>query len=135
MKKPFMLQYIFAKPWLWFFAFWICPVIIASLLIIKDPNDPEGFMDYVKMIFAAVTCGFLVSYFPSFVFARILMQINGSSYHEGDMVHILVGKHKGKIARVYDIWDEQKTVRVDVDEQSKRDVKDVFSYLEVCRAT
>lgn len=130
-----MLQYFFAKPWLWFFMFWVCPVIIASFLIIMDPSDPKGIIDYIKTIFAAAAVGFIFSYFPSFVFTRILMKINGSPYHEGDRVHILVGQHKGKIARVYSIWDERQSVRVHVDEQARRDVKDVFSYLEVCRAT
>ena len=61
------------------------------------------------------------------------MKINGAPFHNGDMVHILVGKHRGKIARVYEIWEERKEVRVDIGEQAKKDVEDVYSYTEVCR--
>ena len=48
-------------------------------------------------------------------------------------VLILAGSHRGRLVRVYEVWSERGQVRVDLDEQAKRDFQDIFSFLEVCR--
>ena len=133
MKRPSIIQLFFAKTWLWNCAFWVCPIIIGLIFLIPLYSSLEGYGDFVKAIFSGAILGFFCSYFPLSILAKILMKINGAPFHDGDMVHILAGKHRGKIVRVYKIWEERKEVRVDIGEQAKKDVEDVYSYTEVCR--
>ncbi len=104
MKKPSSIQIFFAKTWLWSLAFWVCPVIIGVIILIPIYSNLQGFLDFAKAITSAAVGGFVFSYFPLFILAQILMKINGAPFCQGDMVHILAGKHRGKIACVYDVW-------------------------------
>jgi len=60
-------------------------------------------------------------------------KINGSPFHEGDLVHILVGPHRDRVGRIYEMWPSRNQVRVEIGDQAKKDVTDVFSYNEICR--
>ena len=51
----------------------------------------------------------------------------------GDRVQILAGPHRDRVFRVYEVWDERCQVRVDLDEEAKKEFTDVFSYTQVCR--
>lgn len=63
-------------------------------------------------------------------------KINGSPFHEGDLVHVLVGPYRDRVGRIYEMWPSRNQVRVEIDEQAKKDVTDVFGYNEaVCRWT
>ncbi len=59
--------------------------------------------------------------------------LNGQPFREGDWVRILVGPHRDRVVRVYQVWKERDEVRVELGEQEAKDVKDVFSNVEVCR--
>lgn len=64
---------------------------------------------------------------------RLGSKLNGAPFHVGDEVRILIGPHKGRLVRIYEIWDSRHQVRVDLNEQARNGVKDVFSFVEVYR--
>ena len=59
--------------------------------------------------------------------------LNGQPFREGDWVRILVGPHRDRVVRVYQVWKERDEVLVELGEQEAKDVKDVFWNVEVCR--
>lgn len=61
-------------------------------------------------------------------------RVNGAPWCEGDLVYVLVGKNRGHSGRIYEIWSERGQIRVDLSEQAKTDVTDVYFFNEVCRA-
>ena len=67
------------------------------------------------------------------IVARIGSRINGAPWSEGDLVQILIGKHRGHVGRIYEIWPSRDQVRVEINEQTKSDVTDVYFFNEVCR--
>ncbi len=133
MKKPSSIQIFFAKTWLWSLAFWVCPVIIGVIILMPFYSNLQGFSDFVLAIASAAVFGFFCTQIPLFSLSQIRMKINGAPFRQGDTVHILAGKHKGETACVYDVWKDRNQIRVDLGDQAKEDVKDVYSYLEVCR--
>jgi hypothetical protein len=58
---------------------------------------------------------------------------NGAPYRVGDYVRVLVRRHRGRVVRVYDLWAERHQVRVELGDEERERVTDVFSYVEVCR--
>lgn len=68
------------------------------------------------------------------VLARFAARIQGWPFKVGDEVVILTGRHKNTVTRIYEIWDERGQVRVDLGEELKISVKDVFCGVEVCRS-
>jgi hypothetical protein len=66
-------------------------------------------------------------------FYRLAIKWHGAPFRKGDMVRILRGRHKGKVVRVYQVWDERNEVRVELGEKEKGDFTDVFGFLSVRR--
>lgn len=65
--------------------------------------------------------------------ARIAAWLQGWPFKVGDDVIILSGKHKNTQAKVYEIWAERGQVRVDLGDDLKKAVEDVFCAVAVCR--
>ena len=65
---------------------------------------------------------------------RLGLRFNGAPFQEGDSVQILIGPHRGFVTRIYELWPTRGQVRVDLGEQAKKEVKDVFLDVQVCRA-
>lgn len=62
-------------------------------------------------------------------------KLNGALFRKGDSVHVLVGVHRHRVIELYEIWPTRHQVRGWLDEQSKKDVTDVFNYNQICRET
>lgn len=60
---------------------------------------------------------------------------NGAPYQVGDSVRILCGQHSGQTARVYELWLERGQARLELGEEEKQKVNDVYSLTEDCRVT
>lgn len=60
-------------------------------------------------------------------------KLNGAPYQVGDPVRILVGPHRNRLTRIYEVWKERRQVRVELDQQARESVKDVFEFTQVCR--
>ncbi len=65
--------------------------------------------------------------------SAIVSKINGSPFHEGDLVRVLVGPHRDLVAYVYDVWTQRGQVRVDLGKAAEKAVTDVFNFMEVKR--
>jgi len=124
--KPSKLQVLFAQNWLWQLLFWGCPVCIA--LYVAMPIYITQKKSMPAIILGTFT-GVLVSFLVIRVLFYVTKWMNGFPFHKGDTVQILVGKHKGHVAKVYDEWPERNQVRVDLGE--KETVADVFNYAEI----
>lgn len=60
-------------------------------------------------------------------------RLAGAPFRVGDHVKILVGPPCGRIVEIYDVWDSRRQIRVGLDPESEKDVRDVFSFTQVCR--
>lgn len=58
--------------------------------------------------------------------------LNGAPFHEGDLVRILVGRHKDQVVRINSTW-RGDSVRVKLGEAEEEKFHDVFSPLELLR--
>jgi hypothetical protein len=95
----------------------------------------EGFSLWVVLamvpaLLVGAVIGILALGPPLYQVCRIL---NGGRYRAGESVYILVGPHRGRVVTIYEVWDARGQVLVDLGEQAKREVKDVFEDLQVCR--
>lgn len=83
---------------------------------------------------ASVPLGWLLGglYLGVFVSA-IARRINGAPYVEGDKIRILVGPYKNRVTDVYEVWTTRNQIRVDLGEEAKKNVTDVFFAEEVSR--
>jgi F420-0:gamma-glutamyl ligase-like protein len=67
------------------------------------------------------------------IVGRLAARFQGWPFQVGDEVCILSGKHINRITRIYEIWDERGQVRIDLGEEAKNAVEDVFCAVAVCR--
>lgn len=128
--KPSSMQRFFARSWPWQLAFWGGSLGAGILLLAPSYSRRTG---SIVTILAAAMSGALITAFFLHILWRLRAWLNGAPFRKGDVVQILAGKHQGRIARVYDEWIERNEVRVDVGKQAKRDVEDVFSFVEISR--
>jgi hypothetical protein len=90
------------------------------------------------VLFPVAAClGAVLGAFPGGMFLGIVLQWierrNGAPFREGDEVVILSKRYPGRVTRVYDVWEERHQVRVGLDETSRKEVTDVFSFTDLCR--
>lgn len=85
------------------------------------------------LVLAGAAVGALVSRTLCGTLWNIRARVNGAPFQRGDCVQILTGLHRGRVARVYEVWGERNQVRVELGEQEKSETKDVFPHLEVFR--
>jgi hypothetical protein len=140
--RPTRVQRLFAQDWpmrltlsagaLGMMA-WAAPALLAAL-------QPSFFSIayFVFLMVVAALIGLIVASLAGGIFfLRPLYHWrgikNGAPYQVGDEVLILAGFHRNRVARVYELWPERQQVRVDLGEKERRDVTDVFSYVEICR--
>ena len=83
----------------------------------------------VLLFLVGVLIGFPI--IGSIYYARELA--NGGPFKVGDRVYIIAGRHKGKVARVYSMW-QGGTVRLELGDEAKETFKDIFGGNELLRA-
>ena len=109
------------------FGAWLLP----SVSFLADLSFAGWF---VLAIFLALPFGWMLGAFMLWPFVGIITgKLNGAPFHRGDLVRILRGPHRDRVAEVYKLWLERHQVRVRLNEKQKQDVTDVFGYHEVCR--
>lgn len=67
------------------------------------------------------------------ILGRLAARLQGWPFQIGDEVCILAGKRIHTITRIYEVWDERGQVRLDLGEEAKNAVDDVFCAVTVCR--
>jgi hypothetical protein len=63
---------------------------------------------------------------------RARATVNGAPFHQGDIVQIINGRHRGTVAHVYSGW-QGGSVRVDLGAVAKESYQDVFAPTEILR--
>lgn len=130
MRKPSCIQLLFAKSWFSYLLFLGGSVGVGATYIMwTHPDQAESSGVIVMGAFIGTFAG--IATFTGLMRFRAWM--NGAPFHIGDHVQTLAGKHKGKVVRVYEEWPDRKQVLVNLGDQAKRDVENVFSEFELCR--
>jgi hypothetical protein len=127
--RPLRVQYVLAH------AYKIAMGSGALLLAVVVAVASGGFSVWsVVATIVALPLGSILGalFFGPFIFA-IASKLNGSPFHEGDVVRILTGPHRDRVTRIYEMWRERNQARVDLGEAAQKDVTDVFGYTEICR--
>ena len=63
----------------------------------------------------------------------LAIKLNGGPFAIGDRVFILAGPHKGEVGTVYELWKSRFQLRVFLNEEEKKKVKDVLGDHQVWR--
>lgn len=124
------MQKLFAIERVWTIGFLALSVGSALFMGI------QAFPSWTQMLILAVAgaaIGAMLSWVVLKVLWHIRVRINGGPFREGDLVQIIAGREAGKIARVYEQWPSRSQVRVELGEAARKDVKDVFSYVQLYR--
>ena len=115
--KPTRMQYFFARRWtdrIWFTSI---PLLCAIAVIRFLKPTPELLSDgrYLLQVLGFVLAALLIGFFSAFIIALPILvpialyrsRINGAPFHKGDLVHILVGPHRDRVVRVYEVWESR----------------------------
>jgi hypothetical protein len=136
--KPTRLQYVFAHSvtiCTWGGALALAVFVGRSLL--RSPTqllDKSFLFWFVFEILISLALGWTLSgFFISPFVCTFVGKLNGAPFHVGDLVQILVGQHQDHVARVYDVWAERRQLRIELSEQERNDVTDVFDYFQICK--
>ncbi len=141
--KPTQMQYFFATRWLDQIWFTGIPLLCALAVIRICKPTPELLSDgrYLLQFLGIVLAALLIGFFSVFIIgwpilgpiAHYRSLINGAPFHKGDLVHILVGPHRDRVVRVYEVWESRGQARVELGEKERQEVRDVFSDLKICK--
>ena len=124
------MQYFFAQQWLWT-SFSVGFPLVCSLT--------AGSLAYPRLIPTALGLvvgsifGVLLSMFIAGPLHMARAEKNGAPFRDGDMVHILAGRYRDRVARVYEVWESRNQVKVSLGEEARFMGKDIFSFTQVCR--
>jgi len=96
---------------------------------------------FCALLAGLIAVGFFAGFFCAVALAPIFLPPiyklrafqNGAPFHEGDYVRVLVPPLQDVVACVYEIWPDRSQLRIDLGADSSRALKDVFSFVEVCR--
>ena len=127
--KPSLLQRFFARDAVWATGFLGIAVAVDLGFAIQAPNLKQ----MLAMVFGGAVIGLLVAWSFFKIVWRVRMWINEGPFHKDDLVQVIAGAHAGKIAAVYEEWPSRNQVRVDLGEAEWTEVKDVFSYIQLCK--
>ena len=140
---PSRAQYFFARVWLlnaWLLGVSLISVVVAiriSGFTMAALRDWSSFLWLVGIILISGLLGFFLAFLSGwFIFGPLYFdrgRKNGAPFTVGDRVHILVGVHRDAVVRVYEVWESRNQVRVELGDQEKKSVTDVFSYYQICR--
>jgi hypothetical protein len=67
------------------------------------------------------------------ILAPLAARVQGWPFQVGDEVCVLSGKDINRITRIYEIWNERGQVRLELGDEAKIAVEDVFCIVAVCR--
>jgi hypothetical protein len=137
------MQYLFAKDWPMKAYFTLAASFgIWGAVTVCEPSAAL-FRDwkFVLLFLASVILAPVLAFFVSLPCGVVVLgpiyslraKLNGAPFQAGDRVRILVGPHRDRDVRIYDVWTERSQVRVELDAQTKAEVRDVFSFTQVCR--
>ncbi len=65
---------------------------------------------------------------------HVAARLQGWPFAVGERVWILSGRYRDTLATVYEVWSERGQVRVELGQEAKEKVEDVFCAVAICRA-
>jgi hypothetical protein len=141
--KPSLIQYISARDWPLkvYFSLWATFGVVVALTLCQPTltlfSDWKYFLLFAVSVLLAPALFFFLSLLFAVIFVvpfyRIADRINGAPFRIGDHVRILSGPHQGRLVKIYELWESRQQIRVDLDPNARKEVTDIFSYIEVCR--
>jgi hypothetical protein len=130
--RRYPIRRFFARTWLWVASFMLLSVGLTVLVLFLGTLHHSGGL---LLTAGAATFSVVITHTVLRGAMYILVWLNGGPFRTGDTVQILVGPHQGKITCVYKEWKERNQVRVDLGDEAQRKVEDVFSYVELKKAS
>ena len=133
--KPTREHYFYAEGWP--VRIWMASGTLTSAIIVVAACKPafQQLRDWrtVLWFFVATLLALAVGWFSSILLGWPILgpvlcergRKNGSPFIPGDLVQVLCGPHRNRITRVYSSW-QHESVRVDLGEQEKVNLRDIF---------
>ena len=139
------MQSMFARDWPLLGYYAIAGILgVVAVIIVCQPStatfsDGYSLLTFAVALLGAPVLGILVSlpFVPAVIgpLYHLRGRLNGAPYSVGDRVRILAGPYSGRVVRVYEVWSERNQVRVELGDQTKIELADVFSCIQVCRVS
>jgi hypothetical protein len=140
--KTSTTQYLFANNWPIKMHLGIAAVLGLWIAVSICQPSMSSFADWqysllfvVSILLAPIVAVGLSLILVPFVWGPIFHareRLNGGPFLVGDRVRILVGPHRGRISRVYSLW-QGSSVRVQIGKEAEDTYKDVFSPMQLVR--
>jgi hypothetical protein len=67
------------------------------------------------------------------ILGGIAARIQGWPFVEGDEVVILAGKDRGRVTKVYEVWESRGQVRLELGDEAKESLTDVYCAVAITR--
>ncbi len=143
--KPTRMQYIIAEGWLDRVWNAVIPSLCAlgAVRMLEPTLALLGNWNYFSRFSVIIVTVLMIGYLLALMSGWLIFgpikyarsRENGAPFHEGDVVQILMGPYRDRVVPVYKVLEERKEVRVELGEKEKEDLKDFFSYTQICRET
>ncbi len=127
--RPSILNHLFARG----FAIAGVAGALALAVAVACMAESRSLWAVIAVIAALPLGGLLGLLFLWPLLFRIGGWVNGAPFQEGDTVRVLVGRHRGRVGPVYEVWASRGQVRVQLDPQAAQNVTDVFSDNQLLR--
>jgi len=136
--KPTRSQYVLAhSPAICICAGALALAVFVGWKLLESPTlllDTSFLSWFIVETLVSLALGVILSgLFISPFVCTLAGKLNGAPFQVGDLVQILTGEHRDRIARVYEVWEERRQLRIELSEQEGKDVTDVFDYFQICR--
>ena len=118
---PGRLHYFYARggpSWLWLGLSPLVAVLATAYVLGPAPElawtaEARGYAFLIAIAWAIAFCvAALAGVFLLGPLYRHRARVNGAPFHAGDRVLVLAGRHRGKRARVEEVWEYRGTLRV-----------------------
>jgi hypothetical protein len=142
--KKSAIQYIFARSWprKAYFSAAAAFGVWSAVVACQPSMAMFGDWEYLLLFVVSVVVAPILAFFLSLLLIPLGMaqlyywrgRLNGAPFKVGDRVRILVGQHRGRITRVYSMW-QGDSVRVELGKEAEHTHADIFEPTQLVRET
>lgn len=143
--KPTRIHYFYAQNWPARILFWMFPMLCAVLMAIAlgAPPNLHDFGADARSYLLLIGLAWLIGYFVAPLLGWFILgpiyhhraELNGAPFQAGDMVELLVGRERGQVVRVAEVWDWRGDLRVDLAAVPGRSASAIFAFTQVMKAS
>ena len=141
--NPTPIQYFFAKDWPLKIYCAASGILGIAMAISWCQPSQEMFGDWAYCAFFIVSllvapvffalCSMPVSFIVLVPLYYLGDRLAGAPFQIGDKFRILIGPHRNRVVEIYEVWNSRRQIRVKLDADSEKKVRDVFLFTQVCR--